>query len=69
MFYASRGFVPMALFWMYRKGIFAESFQVREVKYIMKIAVIMHLIDLTGHFMLRFMSHDIYEKHIGLNEN
>ena len=68
MFFLSRGFVPIALFYMYKKGIFGESFHMREVKSIIKIGVMMHLIDLTGFFMLRFGTHNILEKHIGLNE-
>ena len=52
MYYVSRAFVPMALFVMYKRGLFAESFHLRELKYMFKIAVTMHMIDLSGHFML-----------------
>lgn len=68
MYYLSRGFVPIALFVMYKRGMFAESFQMKELKYMIRIAVVMHLIDLSGHFMLQFLSMGILDKHIGLNE-
>ena len=52
MYYVSRAFVPLALFVMFKRGLFAESFHPREFKAIIKIAVAMHMIDLSGHFML-----------------
>ena len=58
----------MALFFMYKRGMFSESFQFKEVKYILRIAIIMHMIDLSGHFLLQFGSMGILDKHIGLNE-
>ena len=69
MFYLSRGFVPTALFYLYRKGLFEESFSFGEIKYIMKIAIFMHCIDLTGHAIFRAFSEPTLNKYMGAGES
>ena len=68
MFWASRALVPLCLFVMFRRGVFQESFHIEEVRSIIKIGVSMHLMDLTGHGMMRLLTKPIVEEHIGLNE-
>ena len=68
MFYMSRVFVPLSLFQMYRKGIFQESFSFTEVKYIVRIIIMMQLIDIAGHAALRYMTRPIVSKYVGENE-
>jgi hypothetical protein len=53
VFAASRALVPFCLFVMYRRGVFQESFQFEELKSILKIGVSMHMMDLSGHFLMR----------------
>ena len=68
IFALSRAIVPLCLIVMYRRGVFQESFQFDELKSIMKIGVSMHAIDLSGHFLMRNLTKEIVEKHIGINE-
>ena len=65
MFYMSRGYVPTALFYLYRKGIFEESFSFGEFKHIMKIALFMHCIDLVGHAIFRGFTEPTINKYMG----
>jgi hypothetical protein len=66
MFYMSRLYVPYFLFRMYRLGIFQESFSLLEVRLIVRIIIVMHLLDLAGHSALRYMTKPIIAKHLGL---
>ncbi|TNV72943.1 hypothetical protein FGO68_gene2353 [Halteria grandinella] len=68
MFYLSRLYVPFSLFRMYRLGIFHESFSFMELKYILRIVVVMQLLDLTGHAMLKYSTREIVGRHVGQNE-
>ena len=69
MFYASRVYVPLRLFSLYRKGVFDEHFTFGEFKYIVRIAIMMQVIDLVGHYMFKRMTSPICEKYIGENED
>ena len=69
MYYTSRAYVPFTLFSLYRKGLFDDSFSSSELKHIVKILIVMHLIDLAGHAVLRYMNCDIVGKYIDLNAN
>ena len=64
----SRAWVPLCLFIMYRRGRFAEAFELTELTTMFKIGCSMHLIDLTGHFAMRKMTESVVEKHIGVND-
>ena len=68
IYYMSRAYVPAALVSMYRKGIFGEAFSFMEVKYICRIAIVMHLIDLAGHAFFKFYTLPVVDRHISLNE-
>eukprot|EP00352_Strombidinopsis_acuminata_P003927 CAMPEP_0176380636 /NCGR_PEP_ID=MMETSP0126-20121128/31282_1 /TAXON_ID=141414 ORGANISM="Strombidinopsis acuminatum, Strain SPMC142" /NCGR_SAMPLE_ID=MMETSP0126 /ASSEMBLY_ACC=CAM_ASM_000229 /LENGTH=80 /DNA_ID=CAMNT_0017744063 /DNA_START=245 /DNA_END=487 /DNA_ORIENTATION=+ len=50
------------------RGVFQESFSFAELKYMARIVIVMHMIDIAGHALLRYMTHSIVDKHIGLNE-
>ncbi len=69
MFYLSRLYVPWGLFTMYRSGIFQEAFSFTEVRYVVRIIIVMQLLDLTGHVLLRYMTKPILEKYVSENEN
>ena len=69
MFYMSRFYVPYSLFRMYRSGIFQDSFSFLEIKYIVRIIIVMQAIDLAGHALLRYMTKPIVDKYVGENEN
>ena len=64
----SRAYVPLALFSLYRQKIFSESFSSMELRKMIKIAIVMHLIDLSGHAMMRYISREVVDKYVGLNE-
>lgn len=68
IFGMSRALVPLCLFVMYRRGVFQESFQLEELKSIFKIGVAMHAMDLSGHMLMRQLTHSIVDEHIGVNE-
>ena len=68
MFAASRALVPICLYVMFRRGVFQESFHVEELKSIFKIGISMHLVDMSGFGMMRFMSKSIVDEHVGINE-
>lgn len=65
----SRLYVPFALFKMYRSGIFQENFSFMEIKYVIRIIVVMQMLDLAGHATFRYMTKSIVDKHTGFNEN
>ena len=69
VFGLSRALVPLSLFLMYRRGVFQESFNFGELKSIVKIGVGMHAVDLSGHFLMRQLTDEIVQEHVGLNEN
>jgi len=69
MFYVSRGYVPTALFYLYRKGIFEESFSFGEFKYLAKIALAMHCIDLAGHCAFRAFTEPTLNKYMGQGDS
>lgn len=67
MWYVSRAYVPYAFYRMYKKGTFEEYFTFVEVKAVIKVAIMMYLISLTGHAMMRYMTRDVVDKYIGEN--
>lgn len=69
MFYLSRIYVPLGLFSLYRKGVFAESFTFMEFKYVLRIAIVMYLIELSGFYLFRRMTLPIVDKYVGDNES
>jgi len=52
----SRLYVPAALFRLYRRGLFDDHFSFTELKYIFRMVVVMHCIDLFGHFLFRYLT-------------
>lgn len=68
MFYVSRAYVPLSLFRLYRSGMFETNFSFTEMKCMIRIAVVMHLLDLSGHFLMRKMSRQVVDKYVSLNE-
>jgi hypothetical protein len=68
MFYLSRLYVPFSLFRLYRSGQFEQSFSLTELKYIIRIVIVMQMLDLTGHAMLRYMTRPVVNKYVGINE-
>ena len=60
--------MPLALYSLHRKGVFEENFSFAEFKYIARIAIMMHLIDLAGHAAFKFVTQSVVDKHISLNE-
>ena len=68
MFILSRLYVPVSFYMLYRRGVFGESFSFGEFKYVGKMVVMMHLLDCSGHFMMRKMTESVYDKHIGFDE-
>ena len=61
-YYTSRTYVPFGLVQLFRRGIFEESFTFVEVKHVCRILVVMHLIDLAGHFSFRYMTQPVVDK-------
>ena len=69
MFYLSRVYVPYSLFRLYRKGIFDETFSAGELRHIVRILIVMHLLDIAGHVALRYMTVEAVGKYVDLNAN
>lgn len=67
MFGVSRLYVPFALFGLYKRGLFEDNFSFREVKYMFRIVVVMHMIDLLGHAMFKYYTIPVVEKHTSIN--
>ena len=68
IFYASRLYVPFALFMMYRRGVFQEAVSFGELKHVGKIAIMMHMIDLGGYAAMRLLSMPIVDKYVEVND-
>ena len=69
MFYLSRLYVPWGLFRMYRSGIFQDTFSFTEIRYVIRIIIVMQFLDLAGHAAFRYMTRPIVDKYVGENEN
>ena len=67
-FWVSRLFVPFALFMMHRRGVFLDNFTFNEFKAVIRIGIMMHAIDLSGHAAFRLTTQQTMDKYIGLNE-
>ena len=65
-FYASRGYVPFALFRLYKRGLLEESFSFAELKHCVRIMVVMHIIDLMGFAVFKYYSEPVVYKHVTL---
>ena len=68
IFYASRLYVPFALFMMYRRGVFQEAVSFGELRHVGKIAIMMHMIDLGGYAAMRLLSMPIVDKYVEVND-
>ncbi len=68
-FYLSRAYVPLAIFVLYRRGMFDQSFSSSEVVSMLKIMITMHFIDLAGHALMRYYTKDIVDEYVNFNEN
>ena len=69
VFGASRLYVPSALYSLYRRGLFEDNFSFRELKFMFRIVVVMHMIDLAGHAMFKYYTMAVVEKHTSLNQD
>ena len=69
MFAASRAYVPLNLFFLYRRGVFQEHFTFGEFKYIFRIMIFMHVIDCLAHFAMKKYTQKVYMKHIGIYDD
>lgn len=69
MFYVSRVYVPYSIFKLYRRGAFDDSFSLLEIKHMIRILIVMHLLDLSGHALLRYMTNEVVGKYVDLNAN
>lgn len=67
VFWLSRAYVPLALYFMFRRGRFDADFSFTEIKHLFRIALTMHCIDLSGHFAFRMTTGPIVDKYVGLN--
>jgi len=67
-FWLSRLYVPFALVRMYRRGVFADSLTTQELKAVFKTGIVMHVIDVFGHFVFRLQTFQTVDKHVGVNE-
>lgn len=65
----SRAYVPFTIWRLYRRGVFQETFSFGELKYMFRIMVFMHLIDCFGHLVMKQYTKELYNKHIGVNED
>lgn len=68
MFYLSRLYVPFAFFSLYRKGVFEQNFTFSELKYIIRVAIFMYMIEVAGFVIFRKMTWPIVDKYVGDNE-
>ena len=64
IYYLSRLYVPFRLWRLYKKGVFGESFSFTEVSYMLRMLVVMHGIDLSGHFLFKLTTLPTYKKHM-----
>ena len=60
--------VPLSLFFMYRRGVFAEQVTAGELKSVGKIVLAMYLIELAGHAFFRYYVKDVLERNVGVNQ-
>ena len=67
MFGASRVYVPLNFYFLYQRGVFAETFNFGEARYFFKIMVGMYLIDCAGHAMFKWWTQGTYDKHIRMD--
>ena len=65
-FYASRGYVPFALFRLYKRGLLEESFSFAELKHCIRILIVMHIIDLLGFAVFKYYSDPVVYRHVTL---
>ena len=68
VFGLSRLYVPLSFYSLYRRGVFLERFTFGEFKYLARVIIMMHVIDCTGHILMRKWTEKLYEKHIGFGE-
>ncbi len=40
-----------------------------EIKHMIRILIVMHLIDISGHLIFKYMSHEVVSKYVDLNAN
>ena len=63
----SRLYVPTSLYLLYKKGAFSDTFRFAELRHIGRVFILMHLIDLTGHILMKWYLQPIHAKYIGVN--
>jgi len=68
-FALSRLYVPLRIAHLYRRGVFQESFTFGEFKYILRVFIFMHCIDIAGHMLMKWYTKDIYDEHVGINDS
>lgn len=47
---------------LHRRGVFEESFSFIEVKHVARIMVLMHCIDLLGHYAFRYYTQHTFNR-------
>jgi hypothetical protein len=53
---------------MYRRGMFNDAFSFSEFKLVIRVIIFMHLIDLAGHAMFKYMTRPVVDKYVGENQ-
>ena len=53
MFGFSRAYVPISLYQLYRQGVFQESSSFGEIKYVVRVFIVMQLLNYAGHYAFR----------------
>lgn len=68
VFVLSRLYVPTNFYFLYKAGVFKESFTFGEAKYVLRILIIMHMIDCAGHLMMKRWTNNLYQEYVGINQ-
>lgn len=69
VFWLSRLYVPFSFYRLYSRGLLEESFSFGEVRHVVRILLVMHLVDLGGHFLMRMHTGPVVDKHTKMNQD
>ena len=68
-FALSRLYVPVSIAHLYRRGVFQEAFTFGEFKYIFRVFLFMHCIDMAGHLAMKYYTKQVHDQHVGINDD
>ena len=61
--------MPTQIYRLYKHGIFEQSFSFGELRFMLRIFLVMHVVNCGGHLLMKQWTKPVFDKHIRVDED